>query len=215
MKTAVIFDLDGTLVDSLEDLATAMNLTLEHRGFPIHPVEAYKRLVGNGFRNLALLSLPEKARDTATVEIVHAEAASYYAKHCTDRTRPYAGVPQLLEALSAKKIPLAVLSNKPDELTRRVTSALFAAGSFAFVRGESELFPRKPDPASALDIAARLETQPSATLYLGDSDVDMATARAAGMVALGALWGFRGEAELRESGAKAVLAAPIELLSYL
>ncbi|MGO8692911.1 MAG: HAD family hydrolase [Rectinemataceae bacterium] len=215
MKRAVIFDLDGTLVDSLEDLAAAMNRTLERRGLPVHPIEAYRRMVGDGFRNLVLRAVPEEKRDAESVESARAEAAAFYAEHCLDRTRPYAGVPELLAALAARRIPTAVLSNKPNELTLRVVGGIFAAGTFAFVRGETEGFARKPDPASALDIALRLGIEPRAALYLGDSDVDMATARAAGMVALGAGWGFRGEAELRAAGAEAVLAAPIEVLSHL
>ena len=215
MKHAVIFDLDGTLVDTLEDLAAAMNRTLRGRGFPVHPAGAYKLMVGDGFRSFAYRALPESERDEATVDSVRAEAAYYYAGHCVDLSRPYAGVPELLAALAAKALPMAVLSNKPDDLVQRVVEGLFSPGTFAIIRGETEGFPRKPDPASALDIAARLGARPGEALYLGDSNVDMATARAAGMVALGAAWGFRGEDELRAAGADAVLAAPIDLLSHL
>jgi len=215
MKRAVIFDLDGTLVDTLEDLASAMNRTLRGRGFPVHPAGAYKLMVGDGFRSFTYRALPELSRDAATVDSVRAEAAAYYAEHCVDLSRPYAGVPELLAALAAKKLPLAVLSNKPDDLVQRVVVRLFPAGTFAVIRGETEVFPRKPDPASALDIASRLGARPDETVYLGDSNVDMATARAAGMVALGAAWGFRGEDELRAAGADAVLGTPLDLLSHL
>lgn len=215
MKHAVIFDLDGTLVDSLEDLGGAVNRALLRHGFPVHPIEAYKRMVGDGFRNLVLRALPPEKRDEATIEDFNTESAADYAAHCVDRTRPYPGVLELLSELGTRGLSLAVLSNKPDELTRRVIGGLFHPGTFAIVRGETGSFPRKPDPASALDIVARLGAEAGSTLYLGDSDVDMATARAAGMVALGAAWGFRGEAELRAAGASAVLGRPEDVLSFL
>jgi phosphoglycolate phosphatase len=215
MKKAVIFDLDGTLADTILDLAGAVNRALARRKLPEHESSAYKTMVGEGFRNLVTRALPEALRSEELINELWAEAAADYGEHCLDLTTPYPGVEELLQALTAKAIPFAVLSNKPDELTQKCVTGLFPGFSFALVRGESSAFPRKPDPSSALDLCARLAAAPAETLYLGDSGVDMKTAKAAGMTALGALWGFRSEAELREAGADALLSSSLELLNYL
>jgi phosphoglycolate phosphatase len=192
MKKAVIFDLDGTLADTIDDIAGAVNRTLSRRNLREHDPESEDY-----------------------IESTRAEAAADYAGRCLERTRAYPGVSELLAALSARGVRAAILSNKPDALTRKCADGLFPNFSFAFVRGETPEFPRKPDPASALDICARLGVAPADALYLGDSGVDMRTAKAAGLTALGALWGFRSEAELREGGADALLASPLDLLQYL
>ena len=215
MIKLVIFDLDGTLADTIDDLAGAVNRALARRGFPTHEPGAYKLMVGNGFRNLVIRALPEAYRSDALVEEFRAEAVADYEKHCLDLTRPYEGVPELLDSLASRNLSLAILSNKPHAQTLKVTSGLFPATRFHIIRGETSEFPRKPDPSSALDIARRLDTLPSESAYLGDSDVDMRTARAAGMLALGAGWGFRGAAELAEAGAFAVLDAPGQMLRYI
>jgi phosphoglycolate phosphatase len=215
MKKAVLFDLDGTLADTLDDIAGAANRALSRRKLPVHETDLYKMMVGEGFRNLISKALPEELRNDDYIEATRAEAAADYAAHCLDLTRPYPGVVELLAALSARGIRAAILSNKPDALTKKCTAGLFPDFRFEVVRGETPEFPRKPDPASALDICARLAVAPAELLYLGDSGVDMRTAKAAGMTALGALWGFRSEAELREGGADALLASPQDLLHYL
>jgi phosphoglycolate phosphatase len=215
MKKAALFDLDGTLADTIQDLAGAVNRGLARRGLPEHEIELYKLMVGDGFRKLIERALPETLRSDDYIEATRSEAASEYARRCLERTRPYPGIPELLAALAARGLPFGVLSNKPDELTKKVVAGLFPTVDFALVRGETADFPRKPDPASALDACARLGSSPSETLYLGDSGVDMKTAKAAGFFALGALWGFRGGAELREAGADALLAQPLDLLHYL
>ena len=215
MKKAVIFDLDGTLADTIADLSGAVNRCLSRRNLPEHQAEDYKLMVGEGFRNLIARALPEELRTDEYIEAARVEASADYAGRCLERTAPYAGVRELLVALAARGIPMAVLSNKPDALTKKCVEGLFPSISFALVRGESEAFPRKPDPASALDACARLGLRPEETLYLGDSGVDMRTAKAAGMTALGALWGFRSAPELREAGADALLTSPLTLLEYL
>jgi phosphoglycolate phosphatase len=215
MRKAVIFDLDGTLADTIEDLAAAMNRSLRGRGLPEHDFAEYKLFVGDGFRTLVVRALPELSRSDALVDEVWREAAADYAERCLDMTRPYPGTLELLAALAERGVAMAVLSNKPDDLTKKVTSGLFPDAPFRLVRGETAEFPRKPDPASALDACARLGAAPSEALYLGDTSVDMKTARAAGILALGASWGFRGEAELRSAGADAILARPLDLLEYL
>jgi len=215
MKKAVIFDLDGTLADTIIDLAGAANRALSRRNLPEHDLGLYKMMVGDGFRNLMFQALPKALRHDAYVEAARSEAAADYAVRCLERTQAYPGVGELLATLAQRGIPFAVLSNKPDHLTKKVVTGLFPAVAFAMVRGESADFPRKPDPASALDLCLRMGAIPSETLYLGDTGIDMQTAVAAGMPALGALWGFRGEAELREAGADALLCAPLDLLEYL
>jgi phosphoglycolate phosphatase len=215
MKKATIFDLDGTLADTIEDIANAVNRMLSRRGLPEHNLARYKLMVGEGFRNLVTRALPDNLRDENYIEGARAEASADYALRCLERSAPYPGIRELLAALAAKGVAFAVLSNKPDALTKKVIAGLFPEESFAFVRGEMEGFPRKPDPASALDLCARMGASPDETLYLGDSGVDMKTATAAGFTALGALWGFRGEKELSEAGADALLDKPLDLLQYL
>jgi phosphoglycolate phosphatase len=215
MKKAVIFDLDGTLADTIEDLANSVNRTLLRRKLPEHDLESVKIMVGDGFRELMSRALPEPLRTEDYIEAARAEAAEDYAGRCLERTRPYPGVRDLLSALASRAVPFAVLSNKPDALAKKVVDGLFPLVHFALVRGETPEFPRKPDPASALDACARLGAAPEETLYLGDTGVDMKTAKAAGFLAIGALWGFRSEAELREGGADALLASPLGLLEYL
>lgn len=212
---AAIFDLDGTLADTIEDLAGAVNRALSRRGFPVHGTEAYKLMVGNGFRNLVTKALPESERSEELVEALKAEAAADYEVRCLELTKPYPGIMELLSTLAGRGLPMAVLSNKIHSQTVTVVAGLFPGIAFALVRGESPEFPRKPDPTSALDVARILGAEPHDILYLGDSDVDMRTALAAGMLALGAGWGFRGAAELRESGAAAVLESPSEFLRFL
>jgi phosphoglycolate phosphatase len=215
MKKAVIFDLDGTLADTIDDIAGAVNRMLSRRGLPEHDAGLYKLMVGDGFRNLVTRALPEELRGEEYVEEARAEAAEDYAGRCLERTRPYPGARELLSALAARGVSLAILSNKPDALTKKCVAGLFPLVRFELVRGEVAEFPRKPDPASALDACARMGADPAETVYLGDSGVDMRTAKAAGFLALGALWGFRGESELREAGADALLASPLDLLQYV
>ncbi|MGA2546384.1 MAG: HAD family hydrolase [Rectinemataceae bacterium] len=215
MKKAVIFDLDGTLADTIVDLAGAVNRTLARRNLPEHDLGLYKLMVGDGFRTLLFRALPEALRRDEYIEAAEAEAEADYAERCLERTEAYPGVRELLATLTRRGIPFAVLSNKPDDLTKKVVAGLFPSIAFALVRGESSEFPRKPDPASVLDACARLGAEPADALYLGDSGVDMKTAKAAGITALGALWGFRSATELREAGSDALLTAPLYLLEYL
>lgn len=215
MNRAVIFDLDGTLADTIDDLAGAVNYCLGSRGFPEHDVESYKLMVGEGLRLLVSRSLPASSRSDQLIDEIVADASARYAEHCLDMTRAYPGIAELLSALAERGLATAVLSNKPDALTRKVVDGLFPWRPFRVVRGEIADFPRKPDPASALDICAALGARPGETIYLGDSAVDMMTAAAAGFMAIGAAWGFRGEAELRGAGARAVIARPLDLVEYL
>ena len=209
---AVIFDLDGTLADTLNDIAAAMNRVLRARDLPEHDPAAYKLMIGCGLRNLVREALPPERRDDETAAACHAEMMADYGRHCLDSTRPYEGVPELLADLADEDIALAVLSNKADELTRRIVAALFAAGTFAQVVGRRPDLPAKPDPTAALFIATRLRAVAGRVAYLGDSGIDMRTAAAAGMIAIGVTWGFRDRAELEAGGAGLILEHPLDLV---
>ncbi len=211
----VIFDLDGTLLDTLEDLADAMNRTLEEKGFPSHPVKAYRHFVGNGAAKLVSRALPpEKQNERLTADCMKAFLKEY-DRNWNRKTRPYDGVAELLDALTIKQIPIAIFTNKPHEFAQRCVHEFLAKWKFSAVFGQRKGYPMKPDPAVPLEIAGQLNTPPQAFLYLGDSDADMETAVNAGMLPIGALWGFRPEKELRESGAAEVISRPEELLEFL
>jgi len=207
---AVIFDLDGTLADTLSDIASAMNRVLSDLGLPTHLPDAYRAFIGEGVNALAERALPPD-RVTLVPEAV-ARFKERYGTHMLDETAPYPGIVEMLDALAARSVRLAVLSNKPDEATRRMVDALFAA-RFAAVAGQREGVPRKPDPTAALDIARRLAVPCERVALAGDSGVDMRTAVAAGMRAVGVLWGLRDRDELVANGAEALAQHPMDLVS--
>lgn len=210
---AIIFDLDGTLLDSLADLADSMNCVLEAAGLPTHNVEAYKRFVGDGMENLVRRALPHDRQDEADRALAAMRAE--YGRRWRDKTRPYPGIPELLDALQERSLRLAILSNKPDDFTRLIVARLLPHWRIDAVMGLRPGWPRKPDPAGALAIARDLGLPPAAFLYVGDTDTDMRTAKAAGMFAVGVLWGFRTKEELCAHGAAALIEHPLELLELL
>ena len=210
---AVLFDLDGTLLDTLSDIATAMNTALAAHGLSTHPVDAYRHMVGSGAEVLvrrALSASGEPASNDLVASVTRLMKREY-ALHPVAQTCPYPGILPAVVELAELAVPLAVLSNKPDELVEPILAEFFARGTFSVVRGHVAGLPRKPDPAGAHAIASELEVPARQCLYLGDSDVDMHTALNAGMVAVGAAWGFRGSAELIEAGAQRVINDPEEL----
>jgi phosphoglycolate phosphatase len=212
---AVLFDLDGTLLNTLQDVADAVNKGLAELGFPQHQTEVYKTLIGEGRDVLVLRALPAGHRDKDTGQKLLTMVNAEYEIHWADHTRPYPGIPELLDALTAKDIKITVLSNKADDLTKMCVTKLLSRWHFALVAGSRPSVPNKPDPAGTLQLAKQIGISPSQFLYLGDSDIDMKTANGAGMYAVGALWGFRSEKELLAAGAKAVIKHPGELLKYL
>jgi phosphoglycolate phosphatase len=212
---AILFDLDGTLLDTLADIACAANAGLKELGFPTHPIESYRRFVGDGAGCLARRVMPEDHQDDETVERCREIIAAEYAKCWADNTKLYPGVSELLAELHERGIPMAVLSNKPHDSTRTVVEGYFPDHYFKVVRGSLPSVPIKPDPAGALLIAEELDIPPGRFVYLGDTDTDMRTAVAAGMFPAGALWGFRTAEELAANGAKALLKKPQELLNLL
>jgi phosphoglycolate phosphatase len=210
---AVLFDLDGTLVDSLADIAGAANLVLAELGHATHPVESYRVFVGEGVTRLLEQALPAAA--LGDLPAAEAQFRRVYPQRMLDETRPYEGIPELLEALAARQIPCAVLTNKPQLAAEGVVEHLFAPGTFVAVVGQRDDQPRKPDPTGALDLARRLGLAPSRLAMVGDTRTDMETARNAGLRAVGVRWGFRDEAELRAHGADVVLSQPADLLTRL
>lgn len=213
MYLACIFDLDGTLADSLQDLADATNHVLHTQHYPTHETEKYRYFVGNGIPKLIERALPEDARTPEILTHTRELFDAYYTVHRLDHTVPYAGIPALLDSLRERGVRLAVLSNKPDAAAKAIVSKLLGE-RFDVVFGSRSGIPRKPDPAAALETAALMSVQPRQCLFIGDSGVDMQTASAAGMTAAGALWGFRDRTELLENGAQKLLAKPDDLLEF-
>ena len=209
--SAVIFDLDGTLADTLEDIADNMNRALAGSGFPTHDYDVYRFFVGDGLKNLVTRCLPENARTEAIISACHDRMLAEYHLNYINKTRLYDGIPELLDTLSAQRIKLAVLSNKADPLTQKICTRLLKNWKFDVIMGASNRFPRKPDPASALYIAGQIDILPADICYLGDSDVDMKMAVAAGFYPVGAGWGFRPKEELAMNGARHIIDHPMEL----
>lgn len=209
---AVIFDLDGTLADALEDVADAVNRILRAERFPEHDYSAYELMIGRGIRNLVSEALPPDQRGEVTVERCFTAMIADYRENYLVRTRLYDGVAELLRGLRLRGVRLAVFSNKADDLTRRIVQTLIRAGTFEVVMGARPETPLKPDPAGALLIAQCMGLTPEHIVYVGDSGIDMLTAKRAGMIAVGASWGFRDEAELVAQGADLVIDHPLELL---
>lgn len=211
----VIFDLDGTLLNTIDDLGYACNHALEACGFPTHAIEEYPRLVGNGVNKLIERALPEGQKDEETVLRVRAHFVPYYNAHNCDFTRPYDGIPELLESLKASGCMLAVASNKYQAATEKIVSHFFP-GVFDVVLGEREGVPRKPDPQIVRDIEAKLQRDevPStySVLYVGDSLVDQATAANAGVPFVACSWGFVEREKLVEAGCEHIIDSPRELL---
>ncbi|MDR3556197.1 MAG: HAD family hydrolase [Syntrophobacteraceae bacterium] len=213
---AILFDIDGTLLDTLQDLADSMNGALHRLGFPTHNLDEYKYFVGDGMENLVKRALPERARnDPRQVSGCLQILLEIYGRNWKAKTRPYPGIPELLDALSARGLKMAVLSNKLHGFTVKVVAELLAAWHFEPVLGERASAPRKPDPTSALEIARVLGIEPADFLYLGDTATDMKTAKGAGMFAVGALWGFRDSEELIAGGADKLISEPTQLLDLL
>lgn len=212
MIRAVLFDLDGTLTDTIDDISVAMNRSLRLHGLPEWTAAEYCYLVGDGAKTLAQRAVRDR-QDLALS--VQKEYQAYYQEHTRVKSKPYDGIPEMLRAMVEKGYPLAVFSNKPDADTKNVVSHFFPDIPFAVVRGQLEGVPVKPDPMGALAVAQSLGVRPEEVFYLGDTATDMRCAVNAGMQPVGVLWGFRKRDELEESGAKWIIAHPMEALALL
>ena len=213
MKTRLaIFDLDGTLVDSIGDLAVACNTALALRGLPQHSYEAYCGFVGNGIMRLVERALPEPLRSPENVALVRADFVAYYTDHLDVRTEPYPGIPELLAELVRRGVKLAVASNKFQAGTEKVIRSFFPDIRFEAVLGQREGVPLKPDPAVAEEILTLTGIPREQALFGGDSAIDILTAQAAGIRSAGVTWGFRQRTELEEAGADRIVDRADELL---
>lgn len=214
MVKAVLFDLDGTLADTLTDLATSANYALAHFGFPTHETEKYKYFVGNGMSVLVSRILPEDKRDDKTHATVKKVFLSHYGAHYADNTRAYSGVPEVVAALKEKGIKVAVVTNKAHEAAIKVLEKLYP-NTFDVICGQRDGIPTKPAPDMPLSVMAKLGVKPEECAFVGDSGPDAATGVNCGATPIGVLWGFRTADELRENGAKYLAATPEELLSVI
>jgi len=213
---AVLFDLDGTLLDTLEDLGDSVNAVLARLGHPTQEMSRYRYFVGDGVSNLVRRALPEPlGRDEAVVETVTPLVRAEYGRRWHDKTHPYPGVPELLTGLAHRGVKLSVLSNKPHPATLEVMGYFLSEWRFDVVLGARPGVPIKPDPGAALDVCTQLGVRPGVVLYLGDTNTDMQTAVGAGMYPVGALWGFRTADELLDSGARALVAHPRDVLDLI
>ncbi len=210
----IIFDLDGTLLDTLKDIADSANAALQAAGCPTLPVDAYRLIIGEGMDRLVEQAAPAGTPEAVQARLVEAVKAEY-GRRWRDATRPYPGILELLAALAARGVPMAVLSNKPHPFTLEVVASFFPGMPFAGVRGAGPDTPLKPDPAGALSLARTLGFAPSELLMVGDTRIDVATGLNAGLFAVGVLWGFRGREELLAAGAQTIIARPEELLGLV
>lgn len=212
---AVIFDLDGTLVDSIDGITFAMNRVLESRGFPGHDRDTYRALVGNGLRELVRRSVPDGRADERLVDELFVLMKQEYGRSWSVGMRVYDGIAELLDRLTERGIPFAVNTNKEEEISRRIVSQCLPNWKFSAVAGGGAQVRKKPDPEGALLIASAFGVEPGRCAYVGDSEVDILTARNAGMFEVSVLWGFRSERELISAGARRIIHRPAELLEVL
>ncbi len=212
---AVIFDLDGTLLDTLDDLAASANRVLEANGYPSHPSDAYRWFIGDGSALLIERALPAEKRSPDIIATCLQSLLDDYNRNWHCATRPYDGIPELLDELQRRGRQMAVVTNKPHRFTGLMIDHYFQAIPFRSVLGQQDGIPKKPDPLQALAAARAMTVSPAQCLFLGDSAVDMETAKRAGMLPLGADWGFRPSRELIDAGAAQVLKHPLELLRLI
>ncbi len=212
---AVIFDLDGTLIDSLEDIAISGNNILKKHAFPVYPVEEYKQFVGDGVLKLIERMLPGDKRTDDFINQVALEFKTEYNNNCDQTSKMFDGIEQMLFELRNSGILLAVLSNKADDLTQRCGQELLPIDCFYLVRGHKDNEPRKPDPKTALEMVKDMDVQPSETIFVGDMDTDINTALNAGFLPVGVSWGLRSKDYLVKCGAKHVIDEPVQLMDVV
>jgi len=209
---AAIFDMDGTLVDTLADLQDSVNEMLAHYNLPLRTLDEVRRFVGNGARKLMLRSLPADCNFVDEALKIYNEC---YARNCLKKVKPYGGIMEFLAALEAKKIPLGICTNKQHFAAVEIAEKILAPIKFSYVSGDEPNQPRKPDPTRALAAAEKFSVAPEDVAYFGDTAVDMETAKNAGFLAVGVTWGFRPRSELVESGAKIIVDRPQEILERI
>ena len=214
MYQTVIFDLDGTLLDTLEDLADAGNWVCRRNGWPEHSLEEFRSMVGHGIPNLVERFSPEGCRSPLLMVNTLAQFSQYYGAHNMDKTLPYAGMEELAAELKKRGVQMAVYSNKADDFSRQIVEHFFP-GVFSLVRGKVRGVPVKPDPTGVRQVLAELAADPTGTLFVGDSSVDVETARNAGLTACGVTWGFRSRESLEAAGAEFLADTPEQLAAVI
>ncbi|MCD0464029.1 HAD family hydrolase [Flavobacterium sp. ENC] len=210
----IIFDLDGTLVNSLEDISDAMNTVLQSLNHPTHTYDTYQYFIGSGLRNLVSKALPAFNNSEAQIETCFQAMINEYRTTCTLKTKPYQGIVELLDHLSSRNIKLAVFSNKADELTKKIATEIFPDYFDAAIGLSTEAL-KKPNPFEAIEISKKWNLKPEEILFVGDSDIDMQTAINSNMFPVGVSWGYRTKEELIASGAKWVLNVPSDLIQLV
>ena len=215
MKTYVIFDLDGTLLNTIDDLANATNHALKENGYPVHGLWIYPTMVGNGVRKLVERAMPDDARSEANVRQVLASFTAYYSDHCCEATKPYPGIDELLAELSSRGINIGVTSNKYQSAVTTIINHYFPQANFKAILGNTDDMPRKPDPSIVFKALSLCPTPKAEVLYVGDSGVDMETARRACVESVGVTWGFRTINELKEAYADHIISTPSQILTLL
>ncbi len=211
---AAIFDLDGTLINSLDDLANTANLVLQKYGFSTYETAAYKKMVGNGIHKLMERALPQ-GTEKKLIDKAFDEFLAFYAEHQFDYTAPYEGIREMLELLKKRQIKLAICTNKEEKAAQKIVERFFGRDYFFAISGDKPGFLPKPDPKKVLSIAAQMNLSPEEIIYVGDSDVDMKTGLNAKMLPVGVLWGFRSREELLANGAAILLEKPSEMLQKI
>ena len=215
MKKLVIFDLDGTLLNTIEDLGQAANYALEHNGYATHSMASYPYFVGNGVRRLVTRVLPEDARDDENVDRVLGDFMKYYDEHCIDYTKPYNGMPELLQDLRDMGVMMAVASNKYQQAVSKIIPHYFPDINFIAIEGQKDGVNVKPDPSIVFSILAQARVPKADALYIGDSGVDMETARRACIDSVGVTWGFRSKKELVEYQADVIVNNPVDIVGIV
>jgi phosphoglycolate phosphatase len=211
---AIIFDLDGTLLNTLGDITDSVNSLLSREGFPNHTEEQIQSFIGHGTKSLIFNSLPQDKRDNYSVQYYLDAFLIDYNQNYYKKTFPYNGIIEMLDELTKKEIKMAVLSNKPDSLAKNCMNKLLPEWNFEVILGSNDSFPLKPHPAGAFHISEKLNIPPADFLFLGDSVVDIQTGIAAGMFSVGALWGFQPDG-LEGCGTHALIKHPMEIIKYL
>lgn len=212
---AVLFDLDGTLIDTLNDIGDAVNRVLSNKRYPTHEIPIYRKFVGDGSKILIERALPKKYRKDKIIDACLKEYIEDYSRNYNVKSKLYFAIPNLLDTLMAKGLKLGILSNKQDAITKKCVKTFLSKWDFDVVFGQRDSVPRKPNPQGALEVAKKMSIPPSHFLYLGDTPIDMKTAVSAGMFPVGVLWGFRSRKELQQNGAGAIIEEPLDVLNLL
>lgn len=215
MIKLAIFDLDGTLINSIADLADGINLGLKKYGYPTHPYEKFNYFVGDGVRNLIIRALPEDKRDEDNIRKIDEVFSEYYGKNYANKTKIYDRIDILLEKIKKSGIRLAVASNKPDEFTKAIIRDIFKDKTFDIVRGNISGVPHKPEPQIIYSILSEINIDKKEAVIIGDTNIDINTGKNAGIHTIGCLWGFRDRAELEKAGAEVIVADPLEIYDAL